>query len=102
MELTVFPALNGDCILIEYESSRYILVDGGYVDTYQNYLRPMLKQIAEQGGELDMIIVTHIDSDHISGIIKLMEEEELSVPINGILYNGFRHVQSDVQFSGYK
>ena len=102
MELTVFPALNGDCILIEYESSRYILVDGGYADTYQNYLRPMLKQIAEQGGELDMIIVTHIDSDHISGIIKLMEEEELSVPINGILYNGFRHVQSDVQFSGDK
>ncbi len=102
MELTIFPALNGDCILIEYEPSRYILVDGGYIDTYQNYLRPMLKQIAMQGGELDLVVVTHIDSDHISGIIKFMEDEDVSIPINGVLYNGFRHVQSDILLSADK
>ena len=35
MRIDVLPAQNGDCILVEYAPNKYILVDGGYVDTYR-------------------------------------------------------------------
>lgn len=94
MIIYLLPAINGDCILIEYEIRHFILIDGGYVDTYEKHLLPRLKTIAKQGGCLDLIVVTHIDSDHISGIVKLLEEEESPIEFRSIWYNGFRHIQS--------
>lgn len=100
MRIIVLPALNGDCILVEYQPSHYILIDGGYVDTYETYLLPTLKEIAAQGGKLDVVVVTHIDGDHISGIIKLMEE--MPIEIGEIWYNGYRHIQSVAVTTGEK
>lgn len=97
MRIEILPALNGDCILVEYSPAHFILIDGGYVDTYQNYLLPRLKEIASQGRSLDLLVVTHIDSDHISGVVKLLEKDELPIPIDSIWYNGYRHVQSNVK-----
>jgi len=99
MRIELLPALNGDCILVEYLPAHFILIDGGYVDTYQKNLLPRLKEIAAQGGTLDLLVVTHIDSDHISGVVKLLEEDEVPVPIGSIWYNGYRHVQSNVKVS---
>lgn len=94
MKIYVFPALNGDCILVEYVTSHYILIDGGYVNTYNKYLLPKLVEIANNGGTIDVIVVTHIDEDHISGIIKLLEEDVLPISIKEIWYNGYKHIQS--------
>lgn len=99
MLITLFPALNGDCILIQYASSHYILVDGGYVNTYKDYLLPKLQKISNEGNFLDLVVVTHIDSDHISGIIKLLEEEKIPIGIKQIWYNGYRHIQSEAKVS---
>lgn len=92
MRIINLPALNGDCILVEFQTSHYILIDGGYVDTYENYLLPTLKEIESRGGELDVVVVTHIDGDHISGIIRLLED--MPIGIGEIWYNGYRHIQS--------
>ena len=93
MRIELLPALNGDCILVEYYPKHFILIDGGYVDTYKNYLLPRLKEIAAHDGVLDLVVVTHIDCDHISGVIKLLEEEVSPIKIQSIWYNGYRHVQ---------
>lgn len=39
--LTVFPALNGDSLLISYGANKkkHILVDCGYVTTYKSYIK---------------------------------------------------------------
>lgn len=92
MRIINLPALNGDCILVEFQTSHYILIDGGYVDTYENYLLPTLKEIESRGGKLDVVVVTHIDGDHISGIIRLLED--MPIGIGEIWYNGYRHIQS--------
>lgn len=78
--------------MVEYQPSHYILIDGGYVDTYENYLLPTLKEVESRGCKLDVVVVTHIDGDHISGIIRLMEE--MPIRIGEIWYNGYRHIQS--------
>lgn len=92
MRIINLPALNGDCILVEFQTSHYILIDGGYVDTYENYLLPTLKEIESREGKLDVVVVTHIDGDHISGIIRLLED--MPIGIGEIWYNGYRHIQS--------
>lgn len=99
MRIELLPALNGDCILVEYIPIHFILIDGGYVDTYHNHLLPRLREIAAQAGVIDLIVVTHIDGDHISGIIKFLEEDELPIEVKSIWYNGYRHVQSIVKVS---
>ena len=58
MRIIILPALNGDCILVEFKASHYILIDGGYVDTYENYLLPTLKEIESRGGKLDVVTAT--------------------------------------------
>lgn len=96
MNITIFPALNGDCILIEYINGHHVLVDGGYVNTYNDYLQPTLTKIAKFGKMLDLVIVSHIDADHISGIIKMLEEDTLPISIQNIWHNAYRHIQSPV------
>ena len=40
IKITMLPAKAGDCILIEFLKENYhILIDGGYADTYYNYLK---------------------------------------------------------------
>ena len=95
MKIQLLPAENGDCILVEHAPGHYFVIDGGYVDTANRYLGPMLERIGAEGGVVDVIVVTHIDRDHISGIIELLERE-LSVPVGEIWYNGYRHIQSTV------
>ena len=47
MKLNLFPALNGDCILVEYVEYRYILIDGGYVDTCKVTVEALSKKVTD-------------------------------------------------------
>jgi beta-lactamase superfamily II metal-dependent hydrolase len=94
MKISVFPALNGDSILLETQLSA-VLIDGGYTSTYKNYIKPRLEQLKSEEKTLSHLIVTHIDNDHISGIIKLIEENQSDrlISIEHIWHNSFRHLR---------
>jgi len=89
--IKMFPALNGDSFLLTIDDVT-ILVDGGYVDTYQNFLKAELATLSKP---LALLIVTHIDGDHISGINKLLDRnaDGGNVPIGQIWHNAYRHIQ---------
>ena len=57
-----------DCFLIDLDGF-LLLVDGGYAGTMSNIIKSNDLQ------DLDGIILTHIDCDHISGIISLLEND---------------------------
>ena len=99
-----YPALNGDSILLKIESY-LMLIDGGYVNTFKEFLKPELIKMNSQSIALNHIIVTHIDKDHISGIIKLLQDNNSSpfIKINNVWHNSFKHIKhlnSDLQFNG--
>lgn len=71
------PATIGDCIWIEYGEEgapHHILLDGGTGGT-RKLLEKRLKKIPVGQREIELAIVTHIDNDHIGGILRLLEEE---------------------------
>lgn len=77
LKLHVVQADEGDCFVLEYgtpSSPRYILVDGGPADVYEQHLRDRLLDITAGGGKLDLAIVSHVDKDHIVGVLDLMKE----------------------------
>ncbi|MFZ1705323.1 MAG: MBL fold metallo-hydrolase [Saprospiraceae bacterium] len=78
MTIKFLPAFNGDCILISFVDSeganRNILIDGGTPASYQKMLKPLYKELESN---IDLLVVTHIDDDHIGGIKKLFEDTRL-------------------------
>jgi glyoxylase-like metal-dependent hydrolase (beta-lactamase superfamily II) len=90
----IFPASNGDCFLIR-GSGANVLIDGGYNVTFEDHLRPELAQIGLERQRLDLLVATHIDQDHILGIIALLEANGPAVPravleIDAVWFNSLR------------
>jgi len=75
--LHVVQARYGDCLILEYGTAnapRYILIDGGPKGVYEDDLRPVLQGIADKGGCLEFVILSHVDDDHIVGVLDLLAE----------------------------
>jgi beta-lactamase superfamily II metal-dependent hydrolase len=49
-----------------------ILIDGGPSQTYQKHLKPTLDLILPDK-KLDLVILSHIDNDHVVGLLDLLE-----------------------------
>jgi beta-lactamase superfamily II metal-dependent hydrolase len=95
MKVIVFPASNGDSFLLE-SSDSVILIDGGYVDTYKKFIKPKVIELKKIGKSISHVIITHIDNDHISGIIKFIEENKINelINIDFIWHNSFKQIKN--------
>lgn len=71
-------AQHGDALLIETEYAnkpRFVLVDGGTPHTLHPHLTDTLReQVVPKGATLDLVAVSHIDADHVSGVLDLFVE----------------------------
>lgn len=68
----------GDALILhcgDESEPHWILIDGG-TGVWGKFLRPRLDEIREENGlselPLDMVMVSHIDDDHINGVLSLM------------------------------
>lgn len=102
MIIEIFPAKVGDSFLISYgeNNENHILIDGGYKKTYDDFLKIRLQEIKDKNQEIELLIVTHIDRDHILGILNLFKENGTSINpkiigIKEIWHNSYKHLQFD-------
>jgi hypothetical protein len=89
--IKLLPALNGDCIWIEYgeeDALSRVLIDGGPLGGYAA-LRAEIDQLPPEQRTFELLVVTHIDADHIDGIVKLMRHPELGVKFQEVWFNGW-------------
>jgi ribonuclease BN (tRNA processing enzyme) len=71
MKLRAFHASDGDCLLVSDDSNtRHLLVDGGRSETFKKHTLPALTMPT-----IDAVCVSHIDDDHISGIVAMFAAE---------------------------
>jgi beta-lactamase superfamily II metal-dependent hydrolase len=88
--LDVLRAHKGDCLMLHYgtkDAPRLILIDGGPSDVYKPQMKPRLTRIhgargIEEGEPLpvDVVMVSHVDDDHIQGILELTKEQRGKTP----------------------
>jgi beta-lactamase superfamily II metal-dependent hydrolase len=75
MRITLLPSDKGDCLLLEARDDTTILVDGGMPDSYIEHVRPFLGEWHKNTKRpLDLVYVSHIDEDHIGGVLELMND----------------------------
>ena len=74
MKLTVFQSDKGDCLLVTTSSGHNMLVDGGMHTSYTAHVAPTLGNLRKQGKILDVAYVSHIDDDHISGVLQMLDD----------------------------
>lgn len=95
INIELIQAGEGDCIWIEYgeneDSLHRILIDGGTSDTYKR-LKERIEELDPDERCFDLLVITHIDADHIAGILKLIENNDLGVSFSDIWFNGYRHL----------
>lgn len=72
MEIRAFHVKDGDCLLIRGDDGTRILVDGGRATPFEDHVLPTL---ANLDSDIDLLCVSHIDEDHISGVLRLIETE---------------------------
>jgi hypothetical protein len=77
-KLEVLPARHGDALLLHFGVNQLAVIDGGPAAVYNQALRPRLEAIRAtrrltEGRPLDieLMMVSHIDADHITGILEL-------------------------------
>ena len=105
--LDVRRARKGDCLVLHYGSKTSPglgLIDGGPSQVYGPQLKPRLQEIRklrklgpDDPLPVDFMMVSHIDDDHINGILELTKElleakaakKPLPLKINGVWHNTF-------------
>ena len=105
--LDIRRARKGDCLLLHYGSAKdpgLILIDGGPSNVYKPSLQPRLTEIRQARGLgdgepllIDLLMVSHVDDDHIKGILEMTrdlttlknEKKPLPYKIGQLWHNSF-------------
>jgi len=97
MKLHLVQAEHGDCFLLEGREDgqpRFILVDGGPAGIFPTHLQAVLSSLVTTTG-LAAVMLSHVDDDHIVGLLDLMADLRdpgsalAPLPIGQLLFNSF-------------
>ncbi|MGE0729414.1 MAG: ComEC/Rec2 family competence protein [Acidimicrobiia bacterium] len=97
LTIEMLPAKHGDCLLLSYpnDASRgRILVDVGPVTAWPD-IEPILRRQLDGAATIELFVVTHVDTDHIEGALKLRQHGLGGVGFGDTWFNGYEHLAGD-------
>jgi len=79
IKIHILDVKDGDAIILELskdDKNLVMVIDGGKTSYYTEKMKPKLKEILKANNKQapDIIVCTHYDSDHIGGLIPLIED----------------------------
>ena len=86
LELHALSVGQGDCSVLYGKETPVILIDGGSTDVSKvgKYrISPFLK--ANAISQIDYVFLSHMDSDHVNGVLELLTEENSGITIKRIV-----------------
>ncbi len=96
--IELLPARHGDCLLLSYGDAarpHRVLIDGGPIGAY-GALSARLAALPQDQRELELLVITHVDGDHIEGCLKLLNHPELAT-FQDIWFNGWPHIAQELK-----
>lgn len=100
----LLPALHGDALWIEYgrpDRPHRILIDGGPSSSItrkaiEGLISDRIGTLADGQTDFELIVVTHIDADHITGMLSLLEKRSIALRPRDVWFNGWEHLPDDM------
>ena len=68
LEVYTYNAGKGDCVRLRFDDTHNIIIDTGVIRFAPAFKR-ICDEITSAGETLDLLILTHVDDDHIGGIL---------------------------------
>lgn len=101
--IELLPARHGDALWIEYGQQpplHRVLIDGGpsraTASTIAELISTRIGEVPAGQHDFELIVVTHIDADHIGGSLALLEDRTLVLRPRDVWFNGWDHLPTDV------
>jgi hypothetical protein len=99
--IDMLPAGNGDGLWIEYgedpEQPHRVLIDGGTGRTRQVLAR-RIEALPADRRRFELLVVTHIDGDHILGVLRYLEAgPAVELELGDFWFNAWRHLPQTVE-----
>ena len=92
LHVTLLDVGQGDAIFIQTPSGKQVLVDGGPSEAV--LLSELGRQMPFWDRTLDMMVLSHPDADHITGLVPVLERYQVDTVI-------FREVEHDTEIYEY-
>jgi hypothetical protein len=97
LRLEMLPAAHGDALLIEWGGPRArhrMLMDAGPLGTYRG-IHDRIAALPKR--DLDVLAVSHIDGDHIEGVVRLLQDRKaLKLRLGDVWFNGWPQIAAKV------
>lgn len=93
--IDMLPGREGDCLWIEYgdaERPNRILVDGGRKLAWDT-LKARFAGLPDDQRRLELLVLSHVDADHIEGLLAMLKEPDLPISFKDVWFNGHRHLE---------
>jgi hypothetical protein len=104
--IDLLPAQRGDCLWITYGEGKdlhHVLIDAGPAETIETLVPQLERRIRGLPGDQDrveLLVVTHIDADHIQGVVSLLSGPSRVRLFRDVWFNGWKHHQPDEFLGG--
>lgn len=98
LELQFLNAREGDAIWVRWGEGRQLLVDLGTSATGTAFV-DRVRALPEEQRHFELLVVTHVDTDHIGGVLTGVVDQLDSVPGWGfgeVWFNGWEHLHGEV------
>lgn len=98
--IRMLKASEGDSFFLRFQFDDKVfnlLIDTGPVSCWKDSLKEILDYLQETGEHINILIITHIDSDHIGGALKLFSCPPYKTMVDEIWFNGLKQIASNAQ-----
>jgi len=101
-EIEMLPAQRGDALWITYgekSDPHHVVIDAGPAETIPTVVPELERRISALPGRKDkveLLLVTHIDADHIQGVVALLSDPGRVPVFRDIWFNGYAHHHPEI------
>jgi hypothetical protein len=93
--IEMLPATYGDCLWVEYGAGKgphRLLIDGGPFGTFES-IANRIRRMPQGDRVFELIVLTHVDADHLEGLVRLFADQPLPFAVDQVWFNGWRQMK---------